>query len=101
MAEKSIRLADATSGIRMATRDAFETDDSSNPRVIERVDLASGKVASPIGEAKRGNSAAISAADTLDLTSLLSDLTTNLIVVGDKGLLVVAAEQSVSVEVWW
>jgi hypothetical protein len=96
MAEKSIRLADAASGLRMATRDAFETDDGANPRVIERVDFASGKFVSPIGDAKRGNSAAISAADTLDLTSLPSDLTSNLIVVGDKGLLVVAAEQSVS-----
>jgi len=55
MAEKSIRIADATSGDRIATRDAFENDGSSNARVIERVDFASGKFVSPIGFPKRGN----------------------------------------------
>lgn len=55
MAEKSIRIADAGSGDRIATRDAFEVDGSSNPRVIERVDFASGKFISPIGFPKRGN----------------------------------------------
>lgn len=55
MAEKSIRIADAASGDRIATRDAFEVDGSSNARVIERVDFASGKFPSPIGFPKRGN----------------------------------------------
>lgn len=96
MAEQSIRLADAASGLRMAVRDAFELDGSSNTRVIERVDFASGKFATPIGNATRGNSAMISAAETFDLTSLPSDLTGNLITVGDKSMLCVAVEQSVS-----
>jgi len=96
MAEKSIRIADAASGSRMATRDAFEVDDGANARVIERVDFAGGKFASPIGNAKRGNSAAISAAETFDLTNLPSDLTSNLITVGDKSMLCVSVEQSTS-----
>lgn len=96
MAEKSIRLADAASGLRMATRDAFETDDGANYRVIERVDFASGKFVSPIGNAKRGNSSAISTADAFDLTALPSDLTSNLIDVGDKSMICVTVEQSVS-----
>ena len=96
MGEKSIRIADAASGDRIATRDAFEVDGSSNARVIERVDFASGKFASPIGNATRGNSGMISAAETFDLTNLPSDLTSNLITVGDKSVLVVAVEQSVS-----
>ena len=96
MGEKSIRIANATSGDRIATRDAFETDGSSNARVIERVDFASGKFATPIGNAQRGHSAMISAAETFDLTSLPSDLTDNLITVGDKSMLCVVVEQSVS-----
>lgn len=55
MGEKSIRIANATSGDRIATRDAFELDGASNARVIERVDFASGKFPSPIGFPKRGN----------------------------------------------
>lgn len=95
MAEKSIRIADAASGLYMATRDAFETD-GTNARVIERVDFASGKFASPVGNATRGNAAMISAAETFDLTALPEDLTSNLITVGDKSMLCVAVEQSVS-----
>lgn len=95
MAEKSIRIADAASGSYMATRDAFETD-GSNARVIERVDFAGGKFVTPIGNATRGHSAMISAAETFDLTNLPADLTGNLITVGDKSLLCVAVEQSVS-----
>lgn len=96
MAEKSIRIADGASGLRVATRDAFENDDSSNARVIERVDFASVKFATPIGNATRGNSSMINAAETFDLTNLPSDLTSNLITVGDKSMLCVAVEQSVS-----
>lgn len=96
MSEQSIRIADAASGLRMAVRDAFENDGSSNARVIERVDFASGKFTSPIGNATRGNSAAISAAETFDLTNLPADLTANLITIGDKSMLCVAVEQSIS-----
>jgi hypothetical protein len=96
MAEQSIRIADAASGLRMAARDAFELDGSSNARVVERVDFASGKYATPIGNAKRGNSAAINAAETFDLTNLPADLTGNLITVGDKSMLCVSVEQSVT-----
>ncbi len=64
--------------------------------LLKPVDFASGKFASRIGNAVRGNSAAISAAETFDLTSLPADLTGNLIAVGDKSMLVVAVEQAVS-----
>lgn len=47
MGECSVRIADDESGLRMATRDAFESD-AGEPRVIERVDLASGKFSTPI-----------------------------------------------------
>lgn len=96
MAEKSIRIADAESGLRIAARDAFENDDGANARVIERVDFASGKFASPIGNATRGHGSMINAAETFNLTNLPADLTGNLITVGDKSMLCVAVEQSVS-----
>ena len=62
MAEKSIRIADDASGPYVALRDAYETDSGANARIIERVDFASGKFATPIGNAQRGNSAMINAA---------------------------------------
>ena len=44
----------------------------------------------------RGASTMVSAAESFDLTSLPSDLTSNLITVGDKSMLCVSVEQSVS-----
>jgi len=94
MAEKSIRVSDDATGLYMATRDAYEQDAGSHDRVIERVDFASGKFTSPRGNAIRGNSAAITSNDTPDLTNLPSDLTGNLITVGDKSMLIVFPEQT-------
>ena len=96
MAEKGIIVADQASGESIACRDAFETDDGSNNRIIQRVDFASGRGPSPLGTAVRGSSAAVSSADGTDLTSLPTDLTDNLIDVGDKSMLIVIAEQSAS-----
>ena len=69
MAEKSIRIADDASVVILATRDAIELDAGSNARVIERVDIASGKFDTPRGSAIRGDTAAITSADGVDLTS--------------------------------
>lgn len=55
MAEKSLMVFEAGTGDRVATRDAVETDDSSNARIIERIDLSSGKGLTPLGFPKRGN----------------------------------------------
>ncbi len=96
MAEKSIRIADQASGDYVATRDAYENDDGSNARVIERVDFASGKFATPMTTYTRGNSSMITDPESFDLTNLPSDLTSNLITVGDKSMLCVSVEQSVS-----
>lgn len=96
MAEGSIRIADALVGPRLATVDAVELDGSGNARVMERVTFGSGKLISPLGTQTRGGSGGQSTVDTLDLTALPSDLTSNLITVGDKSMLVVAAEQTVN-----
>jgi len=96
MSAKGILIADQTGGISVACRDAFEQDNNSNDRVIQRFDLSSGRGPTPRGSANRGSSAAITSADTADLTSLPSDLTGNLISVGDNSLLVVHVEHSAS-----
>lgn len=54
MAEKSLMVFEAATGKRIGTRDAIELDDSGNARVIERIDLSSGKGPTPRGYCKRG-----------------------------------------------
>lgn len=96
MAQKSVRVADGSSGNYVAMRDAVENDTDAHARIIQLWDLAGGKFVTPIGNATRGNSSMINYAETFDLTNLPADLTDNLITVGDKSMLVVAVEQSVS-----
>lgn len=94
--EKSIRIAGASSGQYVAFRDAFESDDESNSRVIQRLDYSTGKFRTPIGPAARAPSTLLTAADTFDLTALPADLLCWLIEVNDGSILQVAVEQSVS-----
>lgn len=54
MAEKSIMLFESATGKRIGTRDAIELDDSGEARIIERIDLSSGKGLTPKGFPKRG-----------------------------------------------
>lgn len=96
MAEKSIRIAEQASGEYVAMRDAIEVDDGSHARIIERVDFASGKFATPMTTYTRGSGGLVTDIDTFDLTNLGSDLTGHLITVGDKSMLCVSVEQSVS-----
>ena len=56
MAEKSIRIADGTSGLYVAVRDAVQQDSSLNDRVVQLLDFASRKFPTPYGFPKRGNS---------------------------------------------
>ena len=96
MAEKSIRISDDASGLRLATRDAYALDGESNARVIPLYDFAAGKFMSPLGPAARGLSSWLAAADSFDLTALPSELLNWLIDVGDGSVLTVAVEQTVS-----
>ena len=54
MAEKALMVFEAATGKRIGTRDAIELDDSGNARVIERIDLSSGKGLTPRGYCLRG-----------------------------------------------
>lgn len=96
MAVKSMRIANAASGVRVQAIDAIELDGDGYATVMERIVAGSAKLPTVLGNATRGQSAMISTADTQDLTTLSSDLTNNLITVGDACLLVVVAEISVS-----
>lgn len=94
MAEKGTPIEDGASGDVIATRDAFETDESANSRVIQRFDLASGRGPSPLGTATRGSAGVLNTIDALDLSNLPLDLTSNLLDVGDKSVVVIQAEFS-------
>ena len=83
MAEKGIIVADAASGESIATRDAFEQDDGSNARVIQRVDICRGRLITPVTAIRTFSSGASDG--NLNLNSLPADLTANLIDAGDKG----------------
>lgn len=89
MAEKGILLTDQAGGISIATRDAYELDGDSNPRVIQRVDMVKGRLPSPMGAAIRVEA---TAADPTDIPNFPAELTSNLIECGDKSTLVVHAE---------
>lgn len=88
MAEQAIRVSDDRTGDYVATRDAYEQDAESLDRVIQLVDLAYRQVT--LNEI-RGIGTPIDAADGVDLSSLPSELTDNLIEMGDKRVLIVEA----------
>lgn len=94
MAVSSIRIADASSGNRMQVVEAVELDGSGFSTVMERVLVGTDKISTVLGTATRGSTAPIAASETFDLTALPADLTSNLITVGDKSLLVVICEMT-------
>lgn len=95
MATTSIRIANAASGNRIQAIEAVETDGDGYSTVMERVVCGSTKVPSPV-TVIRGAASPVSAADSLDLTALSSNITSNLLTVGDGCLLVVCCGMSVS-----
>ena len=93
MGENAVRLSNDTSGLYLAVRDAFELDGSGDARVVERVDFAGGKFTSPMTSYSRTTA---TGTDTFDLTNLPSALTSGVITVGDKSMLCISVEQTVS-----
>ena len=93
MIEKAIGIVSDGNGTLMATRTAYELDyDTGNPRVIERVDFASGKMSTPMTSSIR----TAFAADSLDMTNFPSTIYSKRLYVGDKSLFVVSVEQYVT-----
>lgn len=90
--ESSTIVSDAASGDAIATRQSAENDDQGNSRYIQRIDFASGKCPSPLPTAVRGSDGTLNTVDPLDLDNLPSDLTNNLITIGDKSMLNVFIE---------
>lgn len=94
MAVKSMRIADAASGNRIQGIDASELDSSGNATVMERVVSGTAKLPTSLGNATRGQSGYISAAESLDLTALPADLTGNLIACGDSSIIEVFCDMT-------
>lgn len=91
MAEKGTLRASLVGGESIATRDAFDLDGDSNPRVIQRFDIANVRFPSPMGTAIRTSVAAV---DPIEETNFPAEITANLIDCGDKTKLVIWAEGS-------
>ena len=89
MAEKGILITDQTGGESVALRDAFEQDDGSNARVIQRIDNAVDHITSPMGTAIRTG---IQDSDNYQVDQFPAQLTGGLITCGDKSKLVVTVE---------
>lgn len=53
MAEKGVLILDQTGGESIACRDAYEQDNDANNRIVQRVDFAGNRCASPMGAAVR------------------------------------------------
>lgn len=85
MTEQATRIKDQAAGDYIATRDANELDAEAHSRVIQIVDMASRELMQVI---LRG-AIPVASADGVALESLPSDLTSNLITVGDKKTLIV------------
>jgi hypothetical protein len=95
MSRQSVRLAASASGSYLAFEDLLKQDGSSNSVIAEFFVLGSLAMPSEMGNAKRGNSSMVSAADTFNLLALPNDLLGNLFDTEDKSLLVVSVEQTV------
>lgn len=92
MAEQATRIKDQKAGDYIATRDAHEQDAEAHNRVIQLVDFASRQLS--VHPTIRGSVAPIDAPDGVGLEDLPSDLTSNLITVGDSSILVVDCEHT-------
>lgn len=88
MAEKGILVADHPNGVCVATRDAYDTDDLSNARVIPRIMPAGLHIPASVTVMRTG----VTAADAADLTSIPAAISNGLIVCGDKTQLHVVVE---------
>lgn len=89
MAEKGILITDQAGGESVATRDAFEQDNDTNARVIQRIDFAVDHIVTPMGVALRTG---LEYPDNKYITNFPAQLTDNLIVCGDKAKLVICVE---------
>ena len=84
MAEKGLSIANQIAGASIATRNAYELDDESNIRVIPRILPVCHHAPDPFPILRSG----ITDIDSRDLSSLIPDITDNIIICGDKTRLI-------------
>lgn len=94
MTEKGLLIANQTGShsTSIACRDAYELDESSNARLIQRVNydiMPCKKMPSPMGTQIRTG---VAAPDSLDLSAMPADLTNNIIDCGDATYIVIWVE---------
>lgn len=91
MAEKGILITPQPGGKSIAARDAFELDDNSNARIIQRFDRSGLPCASIFPYAAPTRTGVVGT-DTFNLDSLPADLTDHLIDCSDGSMLMVVSE---------
>lgn len=87
MAEKGILVEDAASGESVAARDASETDNDGNARIVQLTDQATRKNTMVKSSPLRS---LITASDSFDLSTIPTDIINNAITVGDAASICVA-----------
>ena len=87
MAEKGIKVSDASTGEVVACRDAVETDESSNARIVQLVDHSSRKNSISLASPLRS---AIGASDSFTLSPIPTAIIDNAITIGDARSICVA-----------
>lgn len=93
MAEQATRIADQISGDYIATRDGYINDGDGKARTIQIIDFASRQLASgDISTIRTG----VSVVDGVNMGALPAGLTSNLISIGDRSVLVVFPMHSAS-----
>jgi len=92
MGEMSTRVKDDASGDHVGTRDAYEVDEGANARTIQMVDWAFRHFSFDLGTPLR----TVSASDASEISSVPAEITGSKLSVGDKTMLVVAVQYSVS-----
>lgn len=89
MAEKGTLIVNQIAGQSIAIRDAYEVDDLGNPRMISRVQRVKHQCpANPVPFIRTG----ITGLDSLDLSSLIADITDNIIDCGNRTHLAIYGE---------
>ena len=91
MVERGTKVKDDSIGDIIATRDALETDEGANARVIEIIDFASRKATFVEVRGDISGGTPVSVADGVDLDSLHADIAGNAITIGDKSAVILEA----------
>jgi len=92
MSEKGVLVSDADTGESVAARDAYETDDDSNNRIVQLIDRSQRQHGITISTSTGLVREVTGSTDDFLMAPVPSDITSNALTVGDKTTLVVACK---------